>query len=148
MPVRDREANATSAIASTGSHTYRCHARPKSDFDPTGDGMLTLSPSLLVLIGILMTALAQVLLKKAAGFEVRTSPWITFFGLSAVAYAVSFIFYSQILKYFALNKIYPAMTIAQIVVITLLGFLMGEAVGARHALGLVFGAVAIYLILA
>jgi len=88
------------------------------------------------------------LLKKAAGFEVRTSPWITFFGLSAVAYAVSFIFYSQILKYFALNKIYPAMTIAQIVVITLLGFLMGEAVGARHALGLVFGAVAIYLILA
>jgi hypothetical protein len=40
--------------------------------------MLTLSPSLLVLIGILMTALAQVLLKKAAGFEVRTSPWITF----------------------------------------------------------------------
>jgi hypothetical protein len=33
-----------------------------------------LSPSLLVLIGILMTALAQVLLKKAAGFEVRTSP--------------------------------------------------------------------------
>jgi multidrug transporter EmrE-like cation transporter len=110
--------------------------------------MLTLSPSLLVLIGILMTALAQVLLKKAAGFEVRTSPWVTFFGLSAVAYAVSFIFYSQILKYFALNKIYPAMTIAQIVVITLLGLLMGEAVGARHALGLVFGAVAIYLILA
>jgi hypothetical protein len=38
--------------------------------------MLTFSPSLLVLIGILMTALAQVLLKKAAGFEVRTSPWI------------------------------------------------------------------------
>jgi multidrug transporter EmrE-like cation transporter len=110
--------------------------------------MPTLSPSLLVLIGILMTALAQVLLKKAAGFEVRTSPWIAFFGLSAVAYAVSFIFYSQILKYFALNKIYPAMTIAQIVVITLVGFIMGEVVGLRHALGLVFGAVAIYLILA
>lgn len=110
--------------------------------------MLTLSPSLLVLVGILMTALAQVLLKKAAGFEFRTSPWITFFGLSAVAYAVSFIFYSQILKYFALNKIYPAMTVAQIVVITLFGFLMGEAVGVRHALGLLFGAVAIYLILA
>jgi multidrug transporter EmrE-like cation transporter len=110
--------------------------------------MATLSPPLLVLVGILMTAIAQVLLKKAAGFDVRTSPWIIFFGLSAVAYAVSFMFYSQILKYFALNKIYPAMTVAQIVVITLFGFLMGEAVGARHALGLVFGAVAIYLILA
>jgi multidrug transporter EmrE-like cation transporter len=110
--------------------------------------MVTLSPSLLVLGGVLMTALAQVLLKKAAGFEVRTSPWIVFFGLSAAAYVVSFIFYSQILKYFALNKIYPAMTVAQIVVITLIGYLMGEAVGGRHALGLVFGAVAIYLILA
>jgi len=110
--------------------------------------MLTLSPSLLVLIGILTTALAQVLLKKASGFEVRTSPWIVFFGLSAVAYAISFMFYSQILKYFALNKIYPAMTVAQVVVITLIGFVMGEAVGVRHALGLVFGAVAIYLILA
>jgi|SRR5450432_1871566 multidrug transporter EmrE-like cation transporter len=110
--------------------------------------MVTLPPSLLVLVGVLMTALAQVLLKKAAGFEVRTSSWIIFFGLSAVAYAVSFLFYSQILKYFALNKIYPAMTVAQIVVITLVGYLMGEVVGGRHALGLVFGAVAIYLILA
>jgi multidrug transporter EmrE-like cation transporter len=110
--------------------------------------MFTLSPSLLVLIGILMTALAQVLLKKAAGFEVRTSPWAIFFVLSALAYAVSFAFYSQILKYFALNKIYPAMTVAQIIVITLLGLLMGEAIGVRHALGLAFGAVSIYLILA
>ena len=59
-----------------------------------------------------------------------------------------FLFYSQILKYYALNKIYPAMTVAQILVITLFGYLMGEVVGVRHALGLVFGAVAIYLILA
>lgn len=110
--------------------------------------MVTLSPSLLVLAGILMTAVAQVLLKKASGFEIRTTPWIVFFGLSAVAYAVSFLFYSQILKYFALNKIYPAMTVAQIVVITLFGYLMGEAIGLRHALGLAFAAVAIYLILA
>ena len=110
--------------------------------------MLTLSPPLLVLIGVLLTALAQVVLKKAAGFEVGTSPWIVYFGLSAAAYALSFIFYSQILKYYALNKIYPAMTVAQILVITVFGFFMGEVVGGRHALGLVFGAAAIYLILA
>jgi multidrug transporter EmrE-like cation transporter len=110
--------------------------------------MISFSPSLLVLLGVLMTAVAQILLKKAAGFEVRTSPWILFFCLSAATYALSFVLYSQILKYFALNKIYPAMTVGQIVVITLLGYLMGEAVGARHALGLVFGAIAIYLILA
>ena len=83
--------------------------------------MITLSPPLLVVLGVLLTALA---------------------------YALSFICYSQILKYYALNKIYPAMTVAQIVVITLVGYLMGEAVGGRHALGLAFGAIAIYLILA
>jgi multidrug transporter EmrE-like cation transporter len=110
--------------------------------------MFTLSPPLLVVLGVLLTALAQVVLKKASGFEFGTSPWIVYFGLSAAAYALSFIFYSQILKYYALNKIYPAMTVAQIVVITLVGYTMGEAVGGRHALGLAFGAVAIYLILA
>jgi len=110
--------------------------------------MVTLSPSLLVVLGIIMTALAQVLLKKASGFEATTPPWIVFFGLSAAAYTLSFILYSWILKYYALNKIYPAMTVAQIVVITVLGLAMGEAVGGRHALGLVFGAIAIYLILA
>lgn len=110
--------------------------------------MVTLSPALLVVGGVLMTALAQVLLKKASDFEFRTSSWIIFFGLSAAAYAVSFVLYSRILKYYALNKIYPAMTVAQIILITLFGYLMGEAVGGRHALGLAFGVVAIYLILA
>ncbi len=110
--------------------------------------MVTLSPSLLVLIAILLTALAQVLLKKAADFEIWTSSWIVFFGSSAVAYVVSFLLYSRILKYFALNKIYPAMTVAQIIVITLCGYFLGEAVGGRHAMGLVLGAIAIYLILA
>ena len=110
--------------------------------------MLTLAPSLLVVIGILMTAVAQILLKKASDFEIRTSSWIIWMGLSAVAYTVSFIAYSRILKYFALNKIYPAMTVAQIMVITLYGLWVGEAIGGRHALGLIFGVVAIYLILA
>ena len=110
--------------------------------------MPTLSPAFLVLVGILMTAVAQVLLKKAADFEIRTTSWIVWMGLSALAYAVSFIAYSRILKYFALNKIYPAMTVAQIVIITLYGLWAGEAIDTRHALGLVLGVVAIYLILA
>ena len=68
-------------------------------------------------------------------------------GLSAASYTLSFIAYSRILKYFALNKVYPAMTIAQIILITLIGLWMGEAVGGRHLLGLLFGVLAIYLIL-
>jgi hypothetical protein len=44
--------------------------------------MLTLSPSLLVVVGILTTAVAQILLKKASGFEIRTSSWILWMGLT------------------------------------------------------------------
>ena len=109
--------------------------------------MPALSPALLILVGILTTAFAQVMLKKASGFEIRTSSWIVWMGLSAVSYTVSFVAYSRILKYFALNKVYPAMTVAQIVIITLYGLWAGEAIDTRHALGLAFGVVAIYLIL-
>jgi multidrug transporter EmrE-like cation transporter len=109
--------------------------------------MYTLSPALLIVTGILTTAVAQVLLKKASGFEIRTSSWILWMGLSAASYTVSFVAYSRILKYFALNKIYPAMTVAQIIVITLCGLWMGEAIGGRQLLGLLVGVLAIYLIL-
>jgi multidrug transporter EmrE-like cation transporter len=109
--------------------------------------MLNMPALTLVLTGIVTTAVAQLLLKKASDFEVRTSSWVIWMGLSAASYIVSFILYSRILKYFALNKIYPAMTVAQIMVITVIGFWMGEAVGGRHVLGLLFGVLAIYLIL-
>ena len=110
--------------------------------------MPSLSPLLLVVIGIATTAVAQIMLKKASVFDIPTPPWILWMGLSAGAYTVSFVAYSRILKYFDLNKIYPAMTIAQIMVITIVGLWMGEAVSGRHALGLLLGAGAIYLILA
>ena len=69
--------------------------------------MLTLSPTLLIVIGILTTAVAQVLLKKAAAFEIRTSSWIVWMGLSALSYAVSFVAYSRILKYFRTQQDLP-----------------------------------------
>lgn len=106
-----------------------------------------LSPSMLVLFAIVATAIAQIVLKKAADFEIRTSSWFLYMGLSAASYVLSFVLYSRILKYFELNKIYPAMTIAQIMLITLYGLLIGEAVHSRHALGLLCGMLAIYLIL-
>jgi multidrug transporter EmrE-like cation transporter len=68
-------------------------------------------------------------------------------GLSAASYTLSFVAYSRILKYFALNKIYPAMTVAQIIVITLCGLWLGETVDSRQLIGLLFGVLAIYLIL-
>lgn len=109
--------------------------------------MVNMSPSILVVLGMLATAFAQVLLKKAAFFELRTTAWLTYMALSAVSYGLSFILYSRILKYYELNKIYPAMTVGQIMLITLYGLMIGEMVTGRHAMGLLLGGVAIYLIL-
>ena len=102
---------------------------------------------MLVVIAILATTLAQVLLKKASVFDIKTPGWLFFMGVAACAYAFSFVLYSRVLKYYPINKIYPAMTVGQIILITIFGVMIGEAVGARHALGLVFGGVAIYLIM-
>jgi multidrug transporter EmrE-like cation transporter len=109
--------------------------------------MPVISPSLLVILAILLTALAQVLLKKASFYEIRTFWWLVYFGVSGAMYALSFFLYAVILKHYPLNKIYPAMTVGQIMLVTLFGILLGEMVAGRHALGLVFGAVSIYLIL-
>ena len=109
--------------------------------------MINLSPSLLVVLGMFTTAFAQVLLKKASVFEIRTNQWLIYMAISAASYAFSFILYSRILKHFELNKIYPAMTVGQIMLVTLYGLVVGEMVSGRHAMGLLLGGVAIYLIL-
>jgi len=109
--------------------------------------MPTIPPALLVVVCILATALAQILLKRASYFEVRTTTWLIFMGLSAGSYVLSFVAYSQMLRYYALNKAYPLTTVAQILLVTAYGVAIGEVIGMRQALGLVLGGVAIYLIL-
>lgn len=101
----------------------------------------------LVLITVFATAFAQILLKKASYHEIKTSPWLVYMGISAVSYGFSFILYSRILKYYPLNKIYPATTVAQIILITLYGLWIGEVISGRHSLGLLFGIFSIYLIM-
>ena len=109
--------------------------------------MPAIPPPLLLVTCILATALAQVLLKRASFYEIRTATWFVFMALSAGSYVLSFIAYSQMLRFYALNKAYPLTTVAQIVLVTMYGLAIGEAIGLRHALGLLLGGVAIYLIL-
>jgi multidrug transporter EmrE-like cation transporter len=107
----------------------------------------TISPPVLAAMAILATALAQILLKRAAVYDLKTTGWFLFMGMSAGFYAMSFIAYSQMLRFYPLNKAYPLTTVAQILLVTAYGFAIGEAIGLRHALGLVLGVAAIYLIL-
>jgi multidrug transporter EmrE-like cation transporter len=108
--------------------------------------MLAISPPVLVVTGILTTAVAQILLKKASSFEIKTMSWAFFVGTSAAFYVLSFLLYSQMLRHYPLNKIYPVATIAQIALITVAGLAFGEAIDVRHAVGLALGAVAVFLI--
>jgi uncharacterized membrane protein len=109
--------------------------------------MFNMPPTTLVVLGMLATAFAQILLKKAAYFEIRTNPWLIYMAISALSYAFSFILYSRILKYYELNKIYPVMTVGQIMLVTLYGLMIGEIVTGRNAMGLLLGGASIYLIL-
>jgi multidrug transporter EmrE-like cation transporter len=104
-------------------------------------------PPLLVIFGIFSTAFAQVLLKKASYFDIKTSPWLAFMGISAILYGFSFLLYAVILKHYPLNKIYPAMTVGQIILVSIYGMWIGEIIDTRHAVGFLFGMLSIYLIL-
>lgn len=109
--------------------------------------MPAISPPMLVATCILATALAQILLKRASFFEIRTTSWFAFMAISAGFYVLSFVAYSQTLRFYPLNKAYPLTTVAQILLVTLYGLAIGEAIGMRQAAGLLLGLVAIYLIL-
>lgn len=109
--------------------------------------MLSLPPPVLVAMGVISTAAAQLLLKRAASHEHWSSMWLTFMGVSAGFYVLSFAMYSQMLRYYALNKIYPATTVAQILLITLIGLMLGESLEGRQIVGLAFGMLAVYLLL-
>lgn len=106
-----------------------------------------MSHLLLVLIAIFATAFAQILLKKASFFDINTSSWLLYMSISAVSYAFSFVLYSRVLKYFPLNKIYPTMTVCQLILVTLYGLWIGEVITTRHSLGLAIGVLSIYLIM-
>ena len=102
----------------------------------------------IVIVAVFATAFAQVLLKKASFYDIRTASWLLLMGISACSYAASFVLYSRILKHFELNKIYPAMTVGQLILVTVYGLWIGEVIDARHTLGLMLGVLSIYLILA
>lgn len=109
--------------------------------------MIAISPPWFVAGGILATALAQILLKQSSHHGVLSNSWLSFTGMAAASYALSFLLYALVLRSYPLSKVYPAMTVAQIAIVTLYGLTAGETLDLRHALGLLLAGVAIVLIL-
>ena len=102
---------------------------------------------ILVPVGAVLTALAQIGLKKTSTFSNWSREWILFLLLSLVLYGIAFFNYLYLLRQFPISKIYPVMTIVVILIITGYGMLIGETINLRHLIGLGLGMGSVYLLL-
>jgi drug/metabolite transporter (DMT)-like permease len=102
---------------------------------------------ILVPVGAVVTAVAQIGLKKTSTFENWSRPWFLFLFLSIVLYGIAAFNYLYLLRQFPISKIYPIMTVVIILVITVYGFLTGESITLRHLFGIALGMGAVYLML-
>jgi len=102
---------------------------------------------ILVPVGAVLTAVAQIGLKKTSTFENWSRPWFLFLLLSVALYGIACFNYMYLLRQFPISKIYPVMTVVIILIITFYGFLTGETINLRHVIGIVLGMGAVYLML-
>ena len=99
-------------------------------------------------IGALLSASAQIILKKSSDHANWSAPWALFFMLSAFLYALSMLVYLFLLRHYPISRIYPTMTLLVILVVTVYGFLLGEQVSPRTLFGLALGVGSICVLLA
>ena len=101
----------------------------------------------LIVAGIIPSALAQIFLKKASFYELKSFNWFLFVGFSGFSYFLSFVLYFFILKNFPISKVSPVMTICVMLIVVSFGFFIGEKITIKHILGIILGLSSVYLIL-
>ena len=102
---------------------------------------------LLVPLGAVLSALAQIGLKKTSTFTTWSREWILYLLLSCSLYGISFFVYLYLLRRFPISKIYPIMTVVVILIITGYGMVIGETITLHHLIGVLLGLGAVYLLL-
>jgi drug/metabolite transporter (DMT)-like permease len=106
----------------------------------------SLNPIVYVIIGIFITAAAQILLKIGSSFEILKAQWLLYLFLSLCCYSMSFLSYYFALRYFDISKISPIMMSSIICIITIYGFLSGEKINLSRLLGIGISIIAIIFI--
>ena len=101
----------------------------------------------LIPVAVILSASAQILLKKASGFPNWTSNWYLFLVASGTLYLAALFAYMHLMRLYPISRIYPTLTVLVIVVITVYGALIGEHISAKHLGGLALSGLAIYLLL-
>ena len=101
----------------------------------------------LIPVAIVLSASAQILLKRASVFENWSMNWLILLGSSGVLYVGALFTYMQLMRSYPISRIYPTLTVLVIGVITVYGALTGEHVSLRQVAGLALGGAAVYLLL-
>ncbi|HNZ27479.1 MAG TPA: DMT family transporter [Spirochaetota bacterium] len=101
----------------------------------------------LLIAGIIPSAMAQILLKFASNYPLKTPMWFLFIFLSLCSYGLSFILYTIIFKYFPVSVASPVMTVSVMLAVFIFGWIIGETISPRQLLGLACGVASIILII-
>jgi uncharacterized membrane protein len=108
--------------------------------------ILSLHPSIFVIVGIVTSALAQILLKRGSAFELLALKWIFWLTLSILSYFIAFLTYFIALKSYDISKISPIMMVSIVSIISIYGYFTGEHFSAMKMVGIILAIMAIYLI--
>lgn len=101
-----------------------------------------------VALCVLLTVSAQVMLKQTSAYAVWSRNFILFVVGSMLTYCLAFLAQSYAMRYFPLSKVSPAMSVATMILVFVAGiFLFKEQIVLKQLLGVVLGAVSVYLIL-
>jgi len=87
------------------------------------------------------------MLKRASTFENWSAGWLAFLALSGAIYLGALFLYMELMRLYPISRIYPALTVLVIVIITVYGTFIGEPVSLRRLLGLATGGLAVFLLL-
>lgn len=102
----------------------------------------------LALMGVIFAVAAQILLKYASLSTSMSKKWLIYTIFSAISYAIAFVFQSYIYKYFPLSKIAPTLSTAIVLFVIIIGvWLFNETLQTKQIIGILLGAVSIYLIM-
>lgn len=107
---------------------------------------ISIPPVFYVLIGILITASAQIFLKIGSSIEVFKGRWVLYLFLSLFCYFLSFISYYLALRHFDISKISPVMMAGIVSLVAIYGFCAGETFSLLRLLGILLGILSIFLI--
>jgi drug/metabolite transporter (DMT)-like permease len=102
----------------------------------------------LAALGIICSALAQIMLKKGGTYNFKELSFFIYFGAAVFFYVLAMLLYFYILKFFPLNKISPATSIAAMILIVIAGsVIFHEQIGLQQTAGIILGAISIILIM-